>query len=310
MKKLALFLSIVSASAFGQYDSSYITIFNFKSPYGVDWTSPSSLAVSTLKNSIAYSLGITSNKRKIGHSAVKIACRGQEEIYTGMGSVDSRGETLNLLLKDSAMGVLLHRFKGEMDDPAELARETASGRKSGDINSITYLIEDRRCQELIEHRNEWIERKAFLNYGLLEDPLKYTGAGCSAYAVSFLRLNGIAPEEHKKNWRRSALIPREHIGPYNRLRYVHSAQALHPVQATDQGTNLVQLILSANKWADSDEDAVKLEFWSPDMMYQWTKGHSKKVLRKVAEKKMEKPWKVEKLHKSVNVIFDARSTQR
>ncbi|MEX1099764.1 MAG: hypothetical protein WEB87_05020, partial [Bacteriovoracaceae bacterium] len=287
MKLFAIISLLLSQAAGADLETSHVTMYSFKSPYGVDWSSPSNLAVSAIKNTLAYKTGLTSNPRNIGHSAIKVSCQNldgkQREIYTGMGSVNSNKEAIDLLWKNSALGVLLHRYKGELDKQVELISDIESGQKAGDINSVTYLIDHDKCEELAAHYDEWIKRKAYLNYGLLEKPLEYTGAGCSAYAVSYLRRNNIAPEEHKKHWKRTVRISTKLVGPHNRLPYVNDQQEFHSPKKTEDGANLLELILSANKWAaPNDEEVVELEFWSPDMMYNWTKKVARQHKRDIA----------------------------
>ena len=314
IKKLCLVLLLVSSHSFAKYDSSYITMYSFKSPYGIDWSTPSTLALSAIKNSLAYRLGITDNRRNIGHSAIKVSCNIKEgerkEFYTGMGAVASNKEAIKLLWNNSALGVLLHRYKGKLDTEAGLISDIEEGQKTGAINSVTYLIDDAKCEELNQHFDEWKKRKAYLNYGLIEKPLDYTGAGCSAYAVSYLRLNGIAPEEHKKEWKRTVHLSNALVGAYNRLPYINPKQEFHKVEKSEKGANLLELILNADQWASAkDEQAIRLDFWSPDMMHDWTKRTAEQHQRTIAKKdsKALSALRVEKTSKSVNLVFDRRN---
>lgn len=300
MKFFAIFTTLLlSLNAFSE---SSVTMYNFKSPYGVDWSTPATLTMSSIKNTLAYMLGITDNKRKIGHSSIEIKCEGKESIHTGMRAIDSKKESLSLLFKkNSALGVLFHRFKGMLDPVQPMVEEIKRGQKEGYINSVTYLIEDERCEMLTAHYQKWLDTKAYLNYGLIEDPKEYTGAGCSAYALSYLNITDIAPETHKSHWKSSVEVPTSMIGAHNRQRYNQDDQKLYSSEETDAGMNLFSLLLNADSWAKEGVESTTLNYWSPDMMYDWTK----KAIS-LGKNQSPAPVKIEETGETHNIVFDAR----
>lgn len=308
MKKTILLSALIAQSAFSAAGPSKVTLYAYRSPYGVDWSTPSTLTMSSIKNTAAYVLGITDNKRRIGHVTVKMDCAQQdgkrEIVHTGMGAVDSRGETLKLLLKrNSALGVLFHRFKGRLDDPKELEAEIKKGQKSGEINSLTYLIDDQKCQELLEHNKKWRESKAYLNYGLIESPNEYTGAGCSAYVMSYLGRD-IAPKVHKSNWKGHVMIDNKLIGAHNRKRYTKDDQGFFFPEKDDGGMSVFSLLLNADTWHKEGEEATRLDYWSPDMMFDWIEDSAK-----LGNSQSPAPLKIEKTDKTHHIVFDLRSSK-
>lgn len=306
---LILFLLTSPALAGVNENPSLITVFNFKSPYGIDWSSPSNLAVSAIKNTLAYKVGASANIRNVGHSAVKLACKTPQgqPLYFSVSQQDPEGEIQDLLWENSGLGVLLHRFKGQIQDQEKLKKEIQKGRKKGNVNSLTYLIENKTCLKLEAHYKEWIKRKAYLNYGLNEDPLAYTGGGSCALAVSFLRVANIAPSAHLKSWQKTIFIPDELIGVHNRLPYVNQKQKVHQNKSAGAGVNVLRLLLGSNNWGSPhDETSSRLDIWSPDMMFDWTKSAAKQNRRGLAQDSL-KAHKVEKIFKSVNLVFDARA---
>lgn len=272
MKMLATLLLLIF-SLHTHAKQSYVRVYNFKSPYGVDWSAPRSLVLSALKNKLGLSLGLTKNKRIIGHNAVEISCfppNGNEiKKLAGMASQDSTGEALKLLFsQNSGLGVLFHRFKGRLETEDELKGEIKQGLKTGDVNSMTYQTTYKKCQKLLLHFDKWVEKKAYLNYGLNEAPLKYTGAGCSAFAMTFLKDFEIAPKSDYVNWQKTVRINPSLIGPHNRVSYTSSNQNYHPVKK-GEGLGILEILLQS-QWASSyNKDAVELTFWSPDQAYEW-----------------------------------------
>ncbi|MCO4753734.1 MAG: hypothetical protein KC478_04595 [Bacteriovoracaceae bacterium] len=270
MKSLIIFLFLFSTA---YAESSYVRLYNFKSPYGVDWESPRSLFFSVAKNLVAHKLGFRNNSKEIGHNAIELSCRNRDgtkkSLFTGMASHASTTEALDLLfLKNSGLGVLLHRYKGRHETHEDLESVIKKGVSNGDINSITYLIDDSKCSDLLKHNERWVQNKAYLNYGLQERPETYTGSGCSAYAMSFIKDFKIANEKQYNSWLKTIYIDKELIGPHNRQAYTQDKQGLYEV-IDGNGPSIFRLILQS-RWASPfNKAALKLNFWSPDAMYDW-----------------------------------------
>ena len=181
----------------------------------------------------------------------------------------SKKEAIDLLFsKNSGLGVLLHRFKGRHEEEKDLKDVIKTGMARGDINSITYLISNSKCKKLLKHNKNWLQKKAFLNYGLLEKPQQYTGSGCSAYAMSFLKDFEIAPPAHYSNWKKSVHIDKDLIGPHNRQAYTQESQSFFPIIDGD-GPSVFSLLFQSTWASPYDRTSIKLDFWSPDAMYEW-----------------------------------------
>ncbi|MBA2403210.1 MAG: hypothetical protein H0V66_00440 [Bdellovibrionales bacterium] len=98
-----------------------------------------------------------------------------------------------------------------------------------------------------------IERGYGLLYsGLQADPLKGEGAGCSAFAVSFLRVGGLM-EAFTKEWQNIIDVPSRFVGG----------------PLTGNKVSIFKLLSRPGaKWS-AKENHIHLEAWNPEKMLDW-----------------------------------------
>jgi hypothetical protein len=90
--------------------------------------------------------------------------------------------------------------------------------------------------------------------GLQADPLKREGAGCSAFAVSFLRVGGLM-DSFTNEWKQIIDVPKSLIGG--------------PI--TNNRVHLIKLLTRPlTRWG-SKVPHVHLEAWDPELMHSWVR---------------------------------------
>lgn len=288
-------LLLVTTPAFAM---NTFTIYTFKSPIGVNWKSPKALAASVVKNeAVGY---VSGNKRLLGHVSIDLKCQNRQ-IITAMTSRD--GENRNMVLKQhSGLGVLLHIFPGELEPPEKLLPEIASKRRKGSVHSITYLISDAACEQMLDHYDNFVAKGGNHNYGFPVDTLAGEGGGCSAFGVSFLQAANLATAEQLTAWSGSVWIPEKFVGPYNSERYTSGDQEVLPNTQGGTDVKLVPMLLKPKKtkWAEPNEaGASYLEFFDPDTMFQWVETMAKAWTP-------ESDYQKRTFNKSIDLVFDYR----
>lgn len=274
------------------------TLYAFKSSTGINWSSPKSLAASVVKNeALSY---LNGNKRLLGHVAVKIKC-GERELMTAMTS--RAGETKRVVLKKHAgLGVLFHIFPGQLENAKILNPEIAKKRKNGRVHSMTYIIDDRACDLMFGHYENFIKNGGQHNYGFPVDTLAGEGAGCSAFGVSFLQAAKIADEEQLKGWSGEVWVPEKYIGPYSNEKYTEAGQEPYPQIEGGSDVKLIPLIAKPGKtkWARPKEPGAKfLKFFDPDTMHSWIETKAKNWTTSSTYQKRV-------FNKSIDLVFDYR----
>jgi len=238
---------------FPKAHSHELVLFFYPSP-GLDWTNPKALTFTTTRNKL---LG---RPRGIGH--VSVLVRTPNDIaLTGMTQLLANEGRKEVLIGGYGLGILLHNFKGALEDGAKLAPELV--RRSHAIGKLSYLrvtvneaIAARLLTYLAEFRASGYDRY----YGMRNRPLHGEGGGCSAFAASFLETAGILRDEFRREWTRTFNIPRDLIGG--------------PI--TGKKVSVLEVLRRADRWAHEEEPHEKGFFWDPDLMHAWlTRTHGK-----------------------------------
>jgi len=238
-----------------------LTIYVIPSKVKYDWSSPRTLYKSFIKN---YKRNLFTKKGYLlGHAFIALRSpRLEEEIVTGMRSAD-RNEQKNMLLKAHyGLAVLGADMAGKMEQSDDLEKMIGKYSRKGRLAFMDFLVSDEAMDRMIRYLQSY---KSYFNeegrhgarYGGAFWPrYKGEGAGCSAFAVSFLDLAGLLTEEFEE-WLVSIDIPMELIGgPYN-----HDNE----VRLKD--------IRRAHAWANPDSvkrnNYEHIEIFDPFLMYEW-----------------------------------------
>jgi hypothetical protein len=234
-----------------------LTLYFYPSPRGMDWRSPHHLSVSILENS-ALPLG-----RSIGHASVELSCTGEEDgekpfyDFTGVTGTTNDHRT-NILEKGYAIGTVFLATPGHMEKSLPLKKERAMKYISGRLSYITAFINAAACRRAQRYLTEYRSQGYGSIYGgLMHEPRKKEGAGCTAFAKSFYDILGILDPELEQAWTTQVRVPEDTIGGPDVKRWV----------------NFMGLYNNRNgkfgRWAEADEPHRLLRFWNPDKMYQW-----------------------------------------
>lgn len=245
---LAVLLFITSYSTCADTLSLHL----FRSPKGINWKTPWSLTVSTLKNSIVK----FDNKRafSISHVFVEVKCDSTgEHIFRGQTSIPDSNERELLFKKKYGMGVMFHTQPGVLEKEDVIKKDLLSYETSFRRAKASFKISPSTCQRMLQYAREYEERKYYEMYaGLQGDPLKGEGAGCSAFGASFLRVGGILGN-FANEWKQIIDVPKRFVGG----------------PLTGNKVNILKIISKPfAKWSNK-EPHIHLEAWDPEQMHRW-----------------------------------------
>lgn len=249
---LMLGMLMLSSSAFA--DS--LTLYFYPSPYGVNWRSPKTLARSMLRNALS------KRGRQIGHATVEISCEGsdgEKPFYAFTGSTNTTKEhQKEILLKGYGLTAVFLASPGELEKSSKLIPERDQRMKEGRIAFVKTEISPHACRRAQSYLAEY---KA-LGYGriyggLMHEPRAREGAGCTAFAKSFLDVLGLLNPEFSAAWQTSIRVSQEVLGgpDYGGRRVSFFQMLLNPFEY--------------RSWAAPNEAHRPLQFWDPDKMYAW-----------------------------------------
>ena len=231
-----------------------VSLHLFKSPKGINWSTPWKMTVSTLQNSLVN----TGDKRaySISHVFVELNCSSTgEHIFRGQTSIENSGERELIFKKGYGLGVMFHTYEGKYETDEGIKRDMAPYDGSSRYGTFTAVISPESCQRMLRMEREYVQREYWKMYsGLQADPLKGEGAGCSAYAMSYLRVGGLM-EGFTQEWKNIIDVPKRFVGG----------------PLTGNKVQITKLLFRPGaKWSNK-EPHIHLEAWNPEEMLNWVK---------------------------------------
>jgi hypothetical protein len=238
--------------------SNRLSFYFFPSPYGIDWSSPAALAWSTLLNRMNW---VPRPAHPIGHVNIalsELTYDGSELhrlFLTGMVAKETSYQRQALLRDQLGLGILFLSSPGHLETEEEIEPQFEARYPGGKLSVLKLLVNDTVRSRLKRYFSEFQEKRGFHSYGLANRPLWLEGAGCSAFAASFLQVAGLELPEFRENWTRELRIPQALIGgaenPGNRV-------------------PLTRILFDRrSRWAEEGEPHRKIFFWDPDLMHRW-----------------------------------------
>jgi len=257
-----------------------LVLFFYPSP-GLDWTNPKGLTFTTTRNKL---LG---RPRGIGHVSVMVRTP-TEFALTGMTQVDKNEGRSEVLFKGYGLGILLHNFRGALEEAGKLIPELEKrSRKPGWLSFLRITTNEKISERLLRYLAEYQERGCDRFYGMKNRPLHAEGGGCSAFATSFLETAGVLRDEFAREWTRTFNIPHDLIGG--------------PV--TGKKISVLEMLRRADRWALEGEPHEKGFLWDPDLMHAW--------LNRTHEKEKIEPsgiYRLESWNSASGLTIDATTT--
>ncbi|MAW06835.1 MAG: hypothetical protein CME61_00985 [Halobacteriovoraceae bacterium] len=257
MKILVFLLIIISRSI----SANELTLYFFPSPYKFDWDSPQTLARSVLKNSYLPTKFLF--RHALGHVSTEIKCEDGFYHLSGMTTKEKSEDVELLLNKKIGLGIMFYPMKGKLQSEIEVRSDLRDRYKKGKMNWLTFKIKSSTCERLKSYIQEYKSQNLDSVYGLVFNPRKKEGAGCSAFGISLLELSGLLTDEFKTEFAQRLYINND-LNGYN--------------GSTDKASFYKILAgLNSRDWAQDTFTGKELFFWRPNKMYEWVKNKIRKV---------------------------------
>ena len=235
----------------------------YRAPKPLNWSTPGELVRSAYHNSFRmighwegdqYRYDIYPHS--ISHVDVKLQCDDEAPIYTGMTSDRSDlNYAWDLMVRGRALETFLIDVKGRFYQEAEILKWLPLLKQQGYVRSLRIQINQEQCYRAKDYLRRYKDLQINTIYGgLRSDPLLGQGAGCAAFAVSFLQILNIFPIELAQYWQRTLKVPIRLLSSTSRKADIGFWGYL-------RGQNA--------RWAKNNEPQTIISFWDPEMMYTW-----------------------------------------
>ena len=195
----------------------------------------------------------------ISHVNIRLRCQGSSEILLGMtGEEENAYYIKKLLLEGGAMETITENTRGRFYTKSEVEKWLPYMKAKGKMHQLSYNINAKTCSQVRQYLTNYSKAQQDRIYGGLgTEPLKGVGAGCSAFAMSVLKVAGLYEQTFEHHFTRTLRISKRMINT--------------PEQKAELGF-FDLFFKNYSSWASADEPHVQIHFWDPQLMYDWVKN--------------------------------------
>ena len=261
-------------------DDNQLIIYSVNPPKPIDWSTPGKALQSIVKNAFK-SEGYYENildyngewatkwypikSHFIGHMFIELNCRGYDSLLTGMTSKGDE-EIRGLFLDGKSFTQIISPTKGFFNSYSELKNEIdARKSKVGNLNFLGINLTQNSCESLLSYLAEFKACGIVNRYGGLNaNPLKAEGAGCSAFALSFLQklkiikdISHISSNDFGKQFIREIIIPKNMLKTKLQNPKIGAWGLL-------KGKNI--------QWGSNEIDGLAIKFFDPELFSKWVQS--------------------------------------
>lgn len=235
-----------------QAQSNYLRLYFMpSSPVPIEWESPRALVDSTI------SASFNNRNHPISHVSVEIRCETPAyHVFTGAVSRDRGLSTKYLFQEKIGLSIMATAWAGRLEDTAEVMDSLVyRGNRRGMLSALTLEISPEHCQRLVTYHTQ-IEKSATTRlYGFAARPRHEEGAGCSAFAASYVEVPGLLTPALRAEWSRTLRVP---------LKFMTVLGQNTSIEVRD----LINDPASAH-WANASEPHMSITLYDPDLMHAW-----------------------------------------
>lgn len=279
-KLLIILLCIIASSVL---QAQTLTIYTIPAPHDMRWESPGKLVFSYLRNFLTRS-SYGKYSHPIGHMMVELK-DSTHQVIAGVSAVKNSGMTRKVLFNGFGMGILFEKIKGKLDETSFNLPDIQRRSKKGDIAFLTFRISQPVFDRLWQYFSEYKAKGYYTIYNGLNQPLTGEGAGCSAFAFSFLETAGLLD-----------MVPAEIC----RIERPAPASLVQRSGTNDKPVSLIKLLFS-RKWASSsDPEAPHYITYEPTWLFNWIR---KNHMEMPESGNVQQVW----LNKAPGILIDCRN---
>ena len=257
-----------------------LTIYTIPAPHQMRWESPGKLVFSYLRNFLTRS-SYGKYRHPIGHMMVELK-DSTKHVIAGVRAVKNSGMTRKVSFNGYGLGILFEKIQGKLDETDINLPDIQRRSKNGDIAFLEFSISQAVFDRLWNYYNEYKEKGYHKLYNGLNQPLEGEGAGCSAFAFSFLEAAGLLD-----------MIPPEIC----RIDRTAPHSLVYQSGHKEAQVSLFKVLMSRSWSAENDAAAPLYSTYEPTWLFNWIKRNHTAMPDKG---KVQKTW----LNKAPGILID------
>lgn len=256
-----------------------LELIYYRAPRPLDWTTPGSLVRTTVSNMMV------DYPHSISHVNVKLQCEKEAAIYRGSKATKSTlSYAWDLIAESQSMESMIIPVPGTFYENEEILSWLPYLKENGYVRSLKLVLSDEQCVRAKTYLTQFVDQGQNQIYGgLRSNPRLGQGAGCAAFAVSFLEVLGAVKPEFKSSWQRHLRVP---LVLTSTAKRTAAETFVTFMRGRDYG------------WAAPKEAAFEVDFWDPELSYDWIGDVA------AGRAKFSEPVKVVKQGKFQSVVWD------
>jgi hypothetical protein len=227
----------------------------YRASKDIIWESPGTVVRTLIRNKLV------NDPFFMSHIDIRLTNQDNEVILAGMRRVSNLKFYFDLILGKFGMELITEVYPGDLFSEEKIKKNIQFAKNKKRLKQLHFIINEQVATRLIEYFTDYKKRNYHKQYsGFLSNPFLGEGAGCIAFALSFLKVAGLLDQNYIQAWSRDISIP-HHLFAENKSK---------------QFISLFGYALGKNgRWASPEEkDASHLKVFDPQLVYEWIEKNS------------------------------------
>lgn len=224
-----------------------LTLLTYSALTPLQWNSPGELVRSVIWNTV------TMKAHPMAHVDVFLRCENEKPMLSGMSRVKTWQAYKEVFLDGSTLNMLTAVFPGKLLQNQTVLEYLKPAIERGHVRALTFNITKNNCNRLLSYYKEYVQREYYKKYsGFTSNVYAGEGAGCAAYAMSYLQVAGLLDDVFRQAWSRQLSVP------------------VHLLEKEKHPPSAWSYVFGLNaSWAGANDEAKTLIIYDPEKMYQW-----------------------------------------
>ncbi len=253
MKRVSFLIAFTVANIFctSPLRAQELIVYSMPAPAGYNWKSPHTLFISYLENMLKPTR-YRGNRHLLGHMLVELR---DSTRHTVVGAVPKYFSDLrkSILVEKNGLGTMFTRYTGVLESTEENMSQLLDRYPNGDVAYVRFLLSDEMFARLWQYLTEYKARGYDTIYNGKNRPREGAGAGCSAFAVSFIEVGHLLDTATLSQWQVRVNIQDKLIG---RPEKQHKVSILK--------------MAFTQRWAKKGKHAFQsIIYYEPTYVYNW-----------------------------------------
>jgi hypothetical protein len=237
--------------------SQEMTLYVIPPKAHINWKSPQSLFFSYAGSLLAH------NKYEYSHPMGHVIIELRDSSHYAIAGMEARSKSdmaADVYRDGYGLGILFADIPGKLTEGKKNADDIAARCEGGDVTFIKFRLSSEAFLKLWTYLEDYKKYGFDKIYNGENKPREGKGAGCSAFATSFIEIATLLPAGELAKWQVMVNVPEKLIGG---------------PKGNNTRVALYKVMLK-RKWADTWHKYRTAVYYEPGLMYKWISAQADK----------------------------------